>query len=180
MFQRAECAFREKGDLCGGLTFANSSSLVNIGCALQMNFFTRKSIDFPLVSPSPGSFLDEATIALRHKPLPPAARHLSDHIVIDDARLSAPHDPALKHQVSLRDVNADVTHHVIDALEASTHLVNCDHKAAEKASQQLAHCLLSFVMHAFNDHVDSLKHQLVMEVWHLKIKEASTGLSHVL
>ena len=48
MFQRAECAFREKEDLGGGLTFANSSSLVNIGCALQMNFFyLRKSIDFP-------------------------------------------------------------------------------------------------------------------------------------
>ena len=54
MFQRAECAFREKEDLCGGLTFANSSSLVNIGCALQMNFFTWESpLISPLVLPSP-------------------------------------------------------------------------------------------------------------------------------
>jgi len=179
MFQRAECAFGEKRT-CGELTFANSSSLVNLGCALEMNFSIKKSIFSPSSLPSPRGFLDEATITLRHKPLPPAARHLPHHIIIDDARLSAPHHPALKHQVSLRNVNADVTHHVIDALEASTHLVNCDHKAAEKAGQQLAHCLLSFVMHAFNDHVDSLKHQLVVEVRHLKIKEAPAGLSHIL
>ena len=31
--------------------------------------------------------------------------------------------------MNLRDVNADVAHHVIDALEARAHLVNCDHKA---------------------------------------------------
>ena len=31
--------------------------------------------------------------------------------------------------MNLRDVNADVTHHVIDALEARPHLINCDHKA---------------------------------------------------
>ena len=35
----------------------------------------------------------------------------------------------MEYVINLRDVNADVTHHVIDALEASTHLVNCDHKA---------------------------------------------------
>ena len=43
----------------------------------------------------------------------------------------------MEYVINLRDVNADVTHHVIDALEASAHLVNCDHKAGMENINEL-------------------------------------------
>ena len=121
---------------------------------------------------------------------------------------------------NLWDIDADVAHHVIDALEARAHLINRDDKAvgkrrirkvgketkkknfiwsvvmtkllesggleemcrrrkgktlllnllmrpSEETGQQLAHGLFGFLMNTFNDHVDGLKHQLMVEVRHL-------------
>ena len=44
-------------------------------------------------------------------------------------------------------------------------------RPSEETSQQLAHGLFGFLMNTFNDHVDGLKHQLMVEVRHLnKVK----------
>ena len=40
-------------------------------------------------------------------------------------------------------------------------------RPSEETGQQLAHGLFGFLMNTFNDHVDGLKHQLMVEVWHL-------------
>ena len=42
-------------------------------------------------------------------------------------------------------------------------------RPSEETSQQLAHGLFGFLMNTFNDHVDGLKHQLMVEVRHLHI-----------
>ena len=42
-------------------------------------------------------------------------------------------------------------------------------RPSEETGQQLAHGLFGFLMNTFNDHVDGLKHQLMVEVWHLYV-----------
>ena len=49
-------------------------------------------------------------------------------------------------------------------------LLNTLMRPSEETGQQLAHGLFGFLMNTFNDHVDGLKHQLMVKVRHLYMK----------
>ena len=51
--------------------------------------------------------------------------------------------------------------------KGKTLLLNLLMRPSEETGQQLAHSLFGFLMNTFNDHVDGLKHQLMVEVRHL-------------
>ena len=87
--------------------------------------------------------------------------------------LPAAQHPSFKHRISLGHVNADVHHLVVDPLEPGPHLLNGNDEAHEESLQQLAHCLVSLLMHAFYHHDHGLVHQLVVEVRNFQILEAS-------
>ena len=42
-------------------------------------------------------------------------------------------------------------------------------RPSEETGQELTHGLFGFLMNTFDDHVDGLKHQLMVEVWHLYV-----------
>ena len=53
--------------------------------------------------------------------------------------------------------------------KGKTLLLNLLMRPSEETGQQLAHGLFGFLMNTFNDHVDGLKHQLMVEVRHLYV-----------
>ena len=87
--------------------------------------------------------------------------------------LTTAQDPSLQDQVGLRNINADVNHLVVAALEASPHLVNGDDKAPEERLEQLAHGLLGLLMATLDHHDNSFIHQLMVEMRDLEVLEAS-------
>lgn len=88
--------------------------------------------------------------------------------------LSTAQNPSLQDDVGLRNINADVNHLVVAALEASPHLVDGDDEAPEERLEQLAHGLLGLLMAALNHHDNSFIHQLMVEMRDFKVLEAST------
>ena len=109
-------------------------------------------IPLPLVLKSPvWAVLDETTISLRDKPLPAMTWNLLDNVIIFYASLPAAQHPSLKN----------------------------DDEAPKESLQQLAHCLVSLLVHAFYHHDHGFVHQLVMEVRNFQFLETSCSLLYV-
>ena len=53
---------------------------------------------------------------------------------------------------------------VVDPLKPGPHLLDGDDEAPEESLQQLAHCLVSLIVHVFYYHDHGFVHQLVIEV----------------